>query len=88
MEGKGIMEFSNGNKYTGEFSNSEITGYGTYEVELFKLIGYFIDGVCNKHAKKIYADGTVYLGEFKNDIEDGKGVLILKNGDKIKGLWE
>ena len=42
-----------------------------------KIIGYFEDGVCNKHGRKIYSNGTVYLGEFKNDIEHGKGVLTL-----------
>jgi len=45
-----------------------------------KLIGYFDDGVCNKHGKKIYPDGTVYLGEFKKDIENGKGVLTTVQG--------
>jgi len=42
--------------------------------------------VCNKHGKKIYPDGRVYIGEFLNDVENGKGVMI--NGDvKIRGIW-
>ena len=50
------------------------------------MIGHFDDGVCNKHAKKIYPDGKVYIGEFMNDIENGKGLLI--DGDiHIKGIW-
>jgi hypothetical protein len=51
------------------------------------LIGCFEDGVCNKHGKKLYPDGTSYLGEFKDDIENGKGVLLLKDGQQIKGMW-
>ena len=51
------------------------------------MIGYFDDGVCNKHGKKIYPDGTTYLGEFRKDVENGKGVLTLKNGHSIKGIW-
>ncbi len=42
--------------------------------------------MCNKHGKKIYPGGKIYIGEFINDIENGKGVLI--DGDKrIKGIW-
>jgi hypothetical protein len=48
MTGKGLMDFYNGDKYTGEFLNSSITGYGCYLThEGTKLIGYFDDGVCN-----------------------------------------
>jgi radial spoke head protein 1 len=88
MTGKGFMDFYVGDKYTGEFFNSSITGYGCYLNHLgTKLIGYFNDGVCNKHGKKIYPDGTVYLGEFLKDTEHGKGVLTLKNGVQLKGVW-
>lgn len=87
MEGKGIMNFFNGDKYSGEFSNSTMTGYGCYTaVDGTKVIGYFVDGICNKHAKKIYADGRIYVGEFQNDVENGKGVLI-DGHRKIKGIW-
>ena len=57
-----------------------MTGYGCYTFKNgSKLIGYFIDGTVNKHGKKVYPDGRIYIGEFKDDIENGKGVLI--NGD-------
>lgn len=65
-----------------------MTGYGCYTtMEGTKLIGHFDDGVCNKHGKKVYPDGTVYIGEFLNDIEHGKGMLIRTNGTSIKGIW-
>ena len=74
---------------TGEFQNSSITGYGCYIThENTKLIGYFDDGVCNKHGKKVYPDGTTYLGEFCKDVENGKGVLTLNDGRQIKGVWK
>lgn len=54
-----------------------MTGYGCYTThDGTRLIGHFDDGVCNKHGKKMYSDGTVYIGEFINDVEHGKGVLI------------
>jgi len=65
-----------------------MTGFGCYYnvVENTQIIGVFENGVCNKHGKKIYPDGRVYIGEFLNDIENGKGVMI--SGDvKIRGIW-
>jgi hypothetical protein len=88
MSGKGIITFFNGDKYSGEFINSSMTGYGCYSFfDGTRLIGHFDDGVCNRHAKKIYKDGKVYVGEFKNDIENGKGVLI-DGHRRIKGVWK
>jgi len=64
-----------------------MTGYGQYTYnDTTKLIGYFENGVCNRHAKKVYPDGRVYIGEFMNDVEHGKGILI--HGEvKVKGIW-
>lgn len=89
MTGKGTINFYNGDKYTGEFLNSTISGYGCYvTMDGTKLIGHFDDGMCNKHGKKVYPDGAVYIGEFLNDIEHGKGMLIQKDGKQIKGIWQ
>jgi len=65
-----------------------MTGYGCYTLnDGTKLVGHFDDGVCNKHAKKIYPNGKIYIGEFKDDVENGKGMLI--DGDLvIKGIWK
>lgn len=64
-----------------------MTGYGCYAyADGSSIIGYFENGVCNKHGKKIYPNGKIYIGEFINDVENGKGVLI--DGDKrVKGIW-
>lgn len=88
MHGTGLMVFYNGDKYSGEFSNSQMTGYGCYTLaDETKMIGHFQDGVCNKHAKKIYPDGRMYVGEFVNDVENGKGILI-DGQNVIKGIWK
>lgn len=58
-----------------------MTGYGCYkQFDGTTVIGHFDNGMCNKHGKKTYTDGTVYIGEFVNDVEHGRGVLIRKNG--------
>jgi hypothetical protein len=48
---------------------------------------YFDNGLCNRHGKKIYPDGRIYIGEFQNDIENGKGILI-KGDKRICGIWK
>jgi hypothetical protein len=64
-----------------------MSGYGSYTFsDGTKITGYFENGVCNRHGKKVYPDGRIYIGEFIDDIENGKGVLIW--GDKkISGIW-
>ena len=87
MSGKGLINFYNGDKYSGEFSNSQMTGYGCYTLtDGTKMIGHFEDGICNRHAKKIYPDGKIYIGEFKDDVENGKGLLI-DGAKRVKGIW-
>ena len=88
LEGKAVATFYNGDKYSGEFHHSQMTGYGCYYnvTEGTQIIGEFDNGVCNKHGKKIYPDGRIYIGEFLNDIENGKGVMI--HGDtRVRGIW-
>lgn len=88
MSGKGLITFYNNDKYSGEFSNSQMTGYGCYTLaDGTKMIGHFEDGVCNRHAKKVYPNGKIYIGEFKDDVENGKGLLIDGN-KRIKGMWK
>lgn len=88
LEGKAVASFCNGDRYSGEFHHSQMTGYGCYYnmTDGTQIIGVFDNGVCNKHGKKIYPDGRVYIGEFLNDVENGKGIMI--SGDvKIRGIW-
>ena len=34
-----------------------------------------------------YEDGTIYFGEFKNDMRHGKGSLRFPNKDRVEGNW-
>jgi hypothetical protein len=34
-----------------------------------------------------YADGSIYKGDWKDDKENGKGILVDKNGTEIEGEW-
>ncbi len=34
-----------------------------------------------------YVDGSIYKGGWKDDKENGKGILVDKNGTEIEGEW-
>ena len=38
--------------------------------------------------KLYYEDGTVYEGDFKNDMRDGVGIVTHRNGQRYKGEWK
>lgn len=35
-----------------------------------------------------YLNGSQYCGDFVKDKRDGKGLIKLKNGDNINGVWK
>ncbi|MDH3276117.1 MAG: hypothetical protein OEM99_16430, partial [Gammaproteobacteria bacterium] len=47
-----------------------------------------IEGDCeNGHGHMTYADGSNYLGEWKNGKRHGQGVLTRANGGVVTGEW-
>ena len=35
----------------------------------------------------IWSDGSYYMGQYQNDLNDGYGILHYPNGDEIEVLW-
>mmetsp|Transcript_104629 Transcript_104629/g.223625 ORF Transcript_104629/g.223625 Transcript_104629/m.223625 type:complete len:800 (+) Transcript_104629:151-2550(+) len=81
MEGKGTVTFSlpsgdSTDKYVGEFRSSKFNGLGTFSWGSGNsLDGLFEEGYVNRIGRKIYADGRIYTGELRYDLEHGKGVM-------------
>ena len=71
---KGIMMYSNGARYEGQWRNDKKNGKG-----VFTSSHYY-------NCKKVV--GMKYEGEFKDDKFDGYGVTIYTNGDKYEGEWK
>ena len=83
-EGKGVMTYSNGNKYDGEWAKGH------------KVKGIMTFITVNQYD---FAAPIKYDGEWKNgvrgiggrvvddDLLEGKGIMIYKNGDKYDGDW-
>jgi len=84
--GYGSFTFSNGDKYTGEWANSEPHGRGKMEFTNGNVYeGNFINGKKEGTGFFRWANGATYIGSFKNGLKDGKGVYTNANGDSYEG---
>ena len=76
-EGKGIMNYHNGDSYSGEWKNDMKNGNGRmsyFNVDFYN--GYWKND--KKEGKGImkYNNGDEYNGDWKNDLREGKGKMI------------
>jgi hypothetical protein len=77
--GTGTLEYSNGDKYEGEFKDSKFEGEGSYTFangDNYK--GAFAGDKFNGKGTYTFANGDLYEGDFKDDLYDGKGKLKTK----------
>lgn len=80
------MIFSNGDTYTGDFFNDEISGFGTMK-EVESCETYTGEWDSNKkHGKGVIVkeNGDTYTGNFSNG--NRQGLCKLRKGDKEQGL--
>lgn len=35
-----------------------------------------------------WADGTIYKGQFANDLKEGEGQIVCNDGSVVKGRWK
>ena len=45
--------------------------------------GYFINGKFEGNGKYIFKDGSYYIGQWKNNLRNGKGIYYHSNGNII-----
>ena len=86
--GWGTYIFNNG-KYTGEWKNGKLHGYGTFKWNNGdKYDGSWTDGKRNDSGTFIWADGSKFIGTWKDDKRNGAGVYFDKSGRMVKqGNW-
>ena len=87
FHGTGNLYKVNGDIYEGEFFEGNIKkGKITYKNgDIFK--GKFEDGK-KKFGLIEYIDGNKYEGYFENDLYNGEGILISKDGKEEKGIFK
>lgn len=88
MDGRGTITFITNDQFVGEFKDSAFNGLGCYTWSSgTTLTGVFENNLCNKVGRKVYPNGQVYVGEFCEDEEHGRGVLSDQTGARVAGVW-
>lgn len=83
-EQEGELSIPNENLYyVGDFKDGQFQGQGRLEkTNEFVYDGHFIEGRVDGHGmKESFVDGTLYQGEWKQDLMDGQGKLTKKVRD-------
>ena len=102
FNGQGIYTYSTGEIYVGEWKDSKSHGQGTIfmnrlsndgEKTTDKYVGEFQNGKKNGQGRYTFADGSISVGEFKDDTASGLGIYIFGEttewaGDKYVGEFQ
>lgn len=84
--GRGILEWPNGNRYEGEFHNGMFHGQGKFTmVTGYSYEGDFENGQGQGYATIQFTDGAIYQGQIDRDLMHGKGKLTWPSGNSYKG---
>lgn len=74
--------FPNGDEFTGLYKNGKFHGEGILENKRlsYKYEGDFKAGIKEGSGTERYKNGTIYVGEFKRNMRNGKGKLTKMTG--------
>ena len=87
-DGKGILSWSNGNRYEGDLYVGVISGSGTfYWANGDWYAGAFKDGRRDGIGTQHYGCAGRYQGEFHKGVMDGVGVLYMADGNRYEGTF-
>ena len=85
----GAFNWTNGNKYVGEWKDGEYNGQGTSTwTNGNKYVGEWKDGTRNGQGTFTQANGDKYVGEYKDGMKSGQGTSTQANGDKYVGEYK
>lgn len=86
--GEGIMAYSNGSVYEGNWNQDKRSGKGimTY-INKNKFEGTFVNDTPNK-GTMAYENGDYYKGQFEQDNPSGQGSMDYENGNHYEGKWK
>jgi len=80
-EGTGLMTYSDGSFYVGQWASDVKRGQGDFTDSEKKesYVGCWRNDQRNGRGRQVYADGSEYIGYWNNDLKTGCGILITKD---------
>jgi len=88
MNGYGVVELPNGERYAGEFENDRKNGRGEYTyTNGDRYVGAYRDDQRSGHGIYTYADASRYDGEWWDGKKNGQGTEIRADGSRYDGQW-
>ena len=89
QNGRGVYQFDNGNKYTGDFHKGLMNGKGTvYFANGNRYTGDWVTGIREGIGIYYFSNGNVYTGAFKKMKFHGQGTMTFASGNKFVGNYE
>lgn len=86
--GFGVMKYSNGDVYQGDFRKGDIQGQGT---KIFasgrSYKGAWVEGRREGFGTMTYPDGETYVGEYLRNRKHGNGKITYANGSTYEGTF-
>jgi hypothetical protein len=87
-EGKGSLNYKNGDNYWGMFKADKRDGKGKLVDKNFNFYdGLWENDMRNGKGHSIHKTEGEYEGEYKNDLREGFGTMIWNNGSVYQGEW-
>ena len=88
FHGKGQMAHNDGIRYSGQFENGLLEGWGTMSTPEGFYVGEFKNGMPHGQGSMVHVNGTKYKGWFENGLPHGHGVKTLPDGTVLEGNWD
>ncbi|CAF3911005.1 unnamed protein product [Rotaria sordida] len=88
FHGHGMLAWSNGGRYEGNFINGTRNGYGVYYCrDGSKCAGQWVDGYMNGEGVCNWTTGDRFEGNFKHHKKNGNGTYYFADGTKHVSEW-
>lgn len=85
----GTLTTTNGNVYTGTFTDGKLEGKGTLKTSNGSTYsGNFVSGQLNGSATVKYANGDSFSGSYTAGVRDGDGTYTWASGTTYRGTWK